>query len=82
EMIDLLQLALNDLQDLLVKHIHDVNDQFKDQTVQRYEQPDEVPAYARGDVSSAKSLRNANVTAAMETGHFNPQDYEEEIEEE
>ncbi|MEZ5991834.1 MAG: aminotransferase class III-fold pyridoxal phosphate-dependent enzyme [Planctomycetota bacterium] len=82
EMIDLLQLALNDLQDLLVKHIHDVNDQFKDQTVQRYEQPEEVPAYARGDVSSAKSVRNANVTAAMETGHFNPQDYEEEIEEE
>lgn len=79
ELIDRLDRTLADLQNLLLSHIVETTEEYEDQTVRRFEQPEEVPAYARGDLSKEKAARDANVTAAMETGHFNPQEYDEDI---
>jgi hypothetical protein len=78
DLIQRLDLTLRDLQQLLLSHIQETSAEYEDETVQRFEQPQEIPAYARGDVSDAAAVEDANVTAAMELGHFNPQDYEEE----
>ncbi len=76
ELIERFDRALRDLAKLLVKHIHEISEKFEDQTVQRYEQSDAVPDYARGELDSVAPIADANVTAAMETGHFNPRDFE------
>jgi adenosylmethionine-8-amino-7-oxononanoate aminotransferase len=76
ELIERFDRALRDLQKLLVKHIHKISEKFEDQTVQRYEQSDTVPDYARGEIDSVAPIADANVTAAMETGHFDPRDFE------
>jgi hypothetical protein len=76
ELIERFDRALCDLQQLLVKHIHDISEKFEDLTVRRFEQSDTVPGYARGDIDSVAPIADANVTAAMETGHFNPRDFE------
>jgi hypothetical protein len=82
DLIRRLDRTLGELQVLLAAHIQETSTEFQDETVQRFQQPEEVPAYALGDVSEAATITDANVTAAMETGHFNPQEYEEEVGEE
>jgi hypothetical protein len=76
ELIGRLDRTLADLQIRLERHIYEVDATFDDQTVQRYAQPVMVPAYARGDIGATGPAKDANVTAAMETGHFNTQDPE------
>jgi hypothetical protein len=76
ELIERFDRTLTDLQARLESHIHEVDETFEDQTVVRYEQPEEVPAYALGDIGSVEPAEDANVTAAMETGHFQPLDAE------
>lgn len=82
ELVERLDRTLLDLQDLLLAHIQETSEEYKDQTVKRFVQGEEVPPYARGDLSKEKAASDANVTAAMETGHFNPQEYDEDLEEE
>lgn len=82
ELIERLDQTLDGLQNLLTAYIQAPSAEYEDETVQRFEQSDEIPAYARGDVSDAPAIHDANVTAAMETGHFNPQEYEEDVGEE
>ena len=74
ELIERFDLTLTDLQQRLQEHIHAVEETFEDQTVERYAQAAEVPAYARGDIDSVPAPKDANVTAAMETAHFNPRE--------
>jgi adenosylmethionine-8-amino-7-oxononanoate aminotransferase len=70
ELIELLDHTLAHLQERLQEFIQKVDESFEDQTVERYAQREEVPAYARGDIESVEPAEDANVTAAMETGHF------------
>ena len=82
ELVGRLDRTLEDLQIRLEKHIHEVDETFHDQTVSRYAQPARVPAYARGNIEAVEPAKDANVTAAMETGHFNTQDAELSTDEE
>ncbi|MFW6198446.1 MAG: aspartate aminotransferase family protein [Acidobacteriota bacterium] len=72
--------TLNDLQSMLLSYIHEVPEDFDDHTIRRYEQLEEVPAYARGEVEG-EPPEDANLTAAMETGHFDPDEHDEVDEE-
>ena len=78
EMCHLLDRSLDDLQKLLGEHVVEPPAEFEDTTVTRYQQPEEVPAYARGDLSGVEPAEDANVTSAMETGHFEPDEPEDE----
>ena len=78
ELIARFDRTLTDLQKLLVGHIQQVGEAFEDQTVPRYEQSNEVPDYARGNIDKVESASDANVTHAMETGHYTAQESEQE----
>jgi adenosylmethionine-8-amino-7-oxononanoate aminotransferase len=74
ELIGLFDQTLEELGGLLARHIVKTSKDYSDTTVQRYEQRADVPDYARGDISARETVDDANVTAAMETGHVSPPD--------
>jgi adenosylmethionine-8-amino-7-oxononanoate aminotransferase len=75
ELIELFDRSLTELERLLDKHIEKI-EEYEDVTVQRFAQSETVPAYARGDIESVEAIHDANMTGAMETGHFDPREYE------
>jgi adenosylmethionine-8-amino-7-oxononanoate aminotransferase len=62
-----LEATLSRLSGILSEHVaEEAAAAVEDGTVPRYEQSETVPEYARGDLSAAHPVEDANVTAAME----------------
>jgi adenosylmethionine-8-amino-7-oxononanoate aminotransferase len=83
ELIRRLDRTLEKLSNILAEHVaEEVPVAVDDGTVPRYEQSDEVPEYARGDLSEVDRAEDANVTAAMEPSAWDSDDLTGPIEEE
>jgi hypothetical protein len=68
ELIDLLDATLGDLNELLARHLAgEIVPVEADETVKRYEQVEDVPDYAVGEIADAEPVADANVTGAMQT---------------
>ena len=66
ELIGLLDVTLAELSQLLDRYLADEGS-YEDTTVRRYQQSEEVPEYARGNVNGVEPVEAANVTSVLAT---------------
>ena len=70
ELIERFDRTLSDLMRLLRRHLEAEAPAFRDTTVRRYHQAEQLPDYAIGNLDEVEPAADANVTGAMEQGDF------------
>jgi adenosylmethionine-8-amino-7-oxononanoate aminotransferase len=70
ELVAHLTAALDDLTKVLQRYLEKETGDYEAATIERYQQDETVPDYARADLSESEGAEDANVTGAMEHGRM------------